>query len=145
MDQPGAAFASLAASRTALLTTFRRSGAAVSTPLGIRVEGDRAYFVTAADSGKAKRLAANAEVTLAACTVSGQVLASPVAGRARLLTAEQQRRTRLLRRPTTALFWSYLQYRLRGKTMRIYEVQPSEGLPPTVDPAGGVDGGSRPR
>jgi PPOX class probable F420-dependent enzyme len=124
-DQHDSSLASLAASRTALLTTFRRNGTAVSTPVSITVKADRVYFVTAADSGKAKRLAANPAVTLAACTVSGKVLGPAVPGRARLLTAEQQRRTRLLRRPTTALFWSYLQYRLRGKTMRSYEVQPA--------------------
>jgi PPOX class probable F420-dependent enzyme len=131
VDRSDSTFAPLSASRTALLTTFRRSGAAVSTPLSILIKADRVYFVTATDSGKAKRMAANPAVTLAACTVNGKVLAPPVPGQARLLTAEQQRRTGLLRRPTTALFWSYLQFRVRGKTMRIYEVQPTDA--PTTD------------
>jgi PPOX class probable F420-dependent enzyme len=126
VDEHGTTLASLAAARTALLTTFRRTGVGVSTPVSISVQGGRAYFVTPAGSGKAKRLAANPDVTLAPCTVSGKALAPPVPGRARLLTADQRRRTRLLRWPTTALFWSHLQYRVQGKTMRMFEVSPPE-------------------
>ena len=127
-------FASLATSSTALLTTFRRSGAAVPTPVSIRLERGRAYFVTAADSGKAKRLGRDPNVTLAPCTASGQVLGATVRGRARPLEGEERRRARRLLRPTGSLFWSFLLYRLRGRTMRLYEVTPIQS-----DPAGGAE------
>jgi PPOX class probable F420-dependent enzyme len=116
-----ARLADLAANSTALLTTFRRSGQAVATPVSITVDGDHAYFATAVDSGKAKRIAANAAVTLASCTTTGHVTGPTVAGTARAVSPAQRQRLRLLR-PTRALFWSYLLYRLRGKTMRLYEV-----------------------
>jgi PPOX class probable F420-dependent enzyme len=80
-----AGFGPLEGSKTALLTTFRRGGEAVGTPLSIAVVGDRAYFVTAGDSGKAKRLAHTARVTLAPCTVAGKVTGDTVGGRARRL------------------------------------------------------------
>lgn len=119
-------FAPLAASSTALLTTFRRGGEAVRTPVSIVVDGGQAYFVTAADSGKARRLARDPTVTLAACTTSGKVVGATVEGRARLLEGEERRRGRRLLRPTRPLLWSFLIYRLRGKAMRLYEVTPAE-------------------
>ena len=51
-----ATLAGLARSATVLLTTFRTSGRAVTTPVSVTVRGNRAYIVTATDSGKAARL-----------------------------------------------------------------------------------------
>jgi len=45
-------FATLARSRTALLTTFRRTGQAVTSPVSLAVKDGRAYFVTAAAAGR---------------------------------------------------------------------------------------------
>lgn len=112
----------LAATSTALLTTYRRSGQAVATPVSVATVGDRAYFATAVDSGKAKRIAANAAVTVAPCTTTGRVTGPTLAGTARRLSRAQRRRLRILR-PTRALFYSYLLYRLRGRTMGVYEVE----------------------
>jgi uncharacterized protein len=118
-------FAGLRRSGTALLTTFRRNGDAVATPVSVVVAGDRAWFATPADSGKAKRLARNPKVTLAPCTVGGRALGEPVDGHARLLLGQDRRRARRRLRPTTSLFWSFVGYRLRGKTMHLYEVTPA--------------------
>src|SRR5215218_9777751 len=76
-------FGPLAGSKTALLTTYRPGGEAVATPLSIAVANGKVYFVTAGDSGKARRLADNPEATLAPCTVSGKVTGEAVEGRAR--------------------------------------------------------------
>ena len=120
-----AGFGPLESSKTALLTTFRRGGEAVGTPLSIAVAGGKAYFVTASDSGKARRLADNPEVTLAPCTISGKVTGETVAGRARLLTPEERKRTaKGLLKPTGGLFWSLTMYRLQGKKMVLFEVAP---------------------
>ena len=65
-DTDGSAgFGPLESSKTALLTTFRPGGEAVGTPLSIAVTGGKAYFVTASDSGKARRLAHTDRVTRA--------------------------------------------------------------------------------
>ena len=119
-------FASLRVSRTALLTTFRANQEGVSTPVSIALVGERAYFITAADSGKAKRLARDPSLTLAPCTTTGEVLGETVRGRARLLGREERRQLRRLVRPTGPLFWTLILYRLRGKTMNLYEVVPVE-------------------
>ena len=74
------ALAPLGGSGTALLTTYRRGGAAVATPVSIAVAAERAYFVTPADSGKAKRLAGCNRVQLAPCTVGGTRWARPSTG-----------------------------------------------------------------
>lgn len=62
------------------ITTFRKNGAAVPSPVWIApLGGDLAGFTTGADSGKVKRLRNNARVTLQACSMRGQIVAgSPV-------------------------------------------------------------------
>lgn len=115
----------LAATSTGLLTTFRRSGQEVATPVSIAVDADRIYFVTAVDSGKAKRLANNDAVTLAPCTTGGTVTGPAITGRARPLDAAGRHQFRRLLRPTRPLFWSHLLYRLQRKTMRLYEITPT--------------------
>jgi uncharacterized protein len=120
-----AGFGPLESSKTALLTTFRRGGEAVATPLSIALAGGKAYFVTASDSGKATRLAQTPKVTLAPCTISGKVTGETVAGRARLLDPEERKRTaKGLLKPTGGLFWSLVMYRLQGKKMVLFEVVP---------------------
>ena len=120
-------FGPLSSSKTALLTTYRPGGEAVATPLSITVANGKAYFVTASDSGKARRLADNPEVTLAPCSVSGKVTGEAVGGRARRLTPEERRTTaKGLLRPTGGLFWSLIMYRLfQGKKMVLFEVVPA--------------------
>jgi PPOX class probable F420-dependent enzyme len=120
-------FGPLSGSRTALLTTYRRGGEAVGTPLSIVVNGDKAYFVTASDSGKARRLAHTDRVTLAPCSVGGKVTGEAVEGRARRLAPDERRTAaKGLLRPTGPLFWSLVAYRLfQGKKMELYEVVPA--------------------
>ena len=120
-------FGPLSSSRTALLTTYREGGEAVGTPLSIAVANGKVYFVTASDSGKARRLADNPEVTLAPCTVGGKVTGEAVQGRARRLARDERRTTaKGLLRPTGGLFWSLVMYRLfQGKKMELYEVAPA--------------------
>ena len=122
-----AGFGPLEGSKTALLTTFRPGGEAVGTPLSIVVNGDKAYFVTATDSGKAKRLAHTDRVTLAPCKVNGTVTGETVPGRARRVPPEERRTTaKGLLKPTQGLFWSLLAYRLfHGRKMELYEVVPT--------------------
>ena len=120
-------FGPLSSSKTALLTTYRPDGEAVGTPLSIAVNGDKAYFVTASDSGKARRLAHTDRVTLAPCKVNGTVTGETVPGRARRVPpAERRTAAKGLLKPTQGLFWSLLAYRLfQGREMELYEVVPA--------------------
>ena len=122
-----AGFGPLEGSKTALLTSFRPGGEAVGTPVSIVVNGDKAYFVTAGDSGKARRLAHTDRVTLAPCKVNGTVTGETVDGRARRLAPEERRTAaKGLLKPTQGLFWSLFVYRLfHGRKMELYEVVPA--------------------
>lgn len=58
------------------LTTYRRDGTPVATPVWIAPLPDgRAGFTTGADSGKVKRLRNNPEVSLVECDLRGRVAA----------------------------------------------------------------------
>jgi uncharacterized protein len=123
-SDPAAGFGPLESSRTAMLTTYRRGGEAVGTPVSVAAAGGKVYFVTAADSGKARRLAHTTRVTLAPCTLAGKVTGEAVPGTARRLDPDERRRVaKGLLRPTGPLFWTLVTYRLfHGKKMELYEV-----------------------
>ncbi|CAN7274647.1 PPOX class F420-dependent oxidoreductase [Knoellia sp. LjRoot47] len=55
------------------LTTFRRNGKGVATPVWIAPDGDDLLVVTVDDTGKTKRLAHTARVELRPCSVRGEV------------------------------------------------------------------------
>ncbi|KGN37789.1 PPOX class F420-dependent oxidoreductase [Knoellia subterranea] len=68
------------------LTTFRRTGAPVATPVWIAPDGEDLLVVTVDNVGKTKRLAHTARVELRPCDVRGTVVpnAPRYAGRARV-------------------------------------------------------------
>lgn len=83
--------------RNVLLTTYRRNGAGVGTPVHLVVDGDRAVFRTWDTTGKAKRLRNNPEVTVAPSTLRGEPTGPAIRARVRLLDgAEARRAARLL-------------------------------------------------
>jgi uncharacterized protein len=58
--------------RTIALTTFKRDGTPVVTPVNIVVDGDRAFIRTWATSGKAKRLRHTSRAQMAPSTRRGR-------------------------------------------------------------------------
>src|SRR5829696_7266755 len=101
-------------SRVGLLTTYRRNGQAVATPVSIAVRAGGVYFVTPATSGKARRLTVGAGVALAPSTVRGRLTGPAIQGHAHLVGADGRRHARRLWQPGGPLFWSYVLYRIRG-------------------------------
>ena len=63
----------LADSRFVSLTTFRRSGAPVSTPVWVGRDGESLVVLTPAGSGKVKRLLSDPRVELRPCGRFGSV------------------------------------------------------------------------
>jgi len=59
-----ATFSRLEDDSTVILTTYRRDGSGVDTPVHIAVDGSRAFIRTYATAGKMKRIRRNQEVTL---------------------------------------------------------------------------------
>ena len=62
------------------LTTFRRTGVPVSTPVWAAPEGDTLVVWTRTDSGKVKRLRHTTRVTVAPCDIRGRTQAPAVDG-----------------------------------------------------------------
>lgn len=81
----GTAFAPLRGHQYMLLTTFRRSGAAVATPVWFAAGEGRLYVFTIATAGKLKRIRHTPRVLVAPCSRSGAPLGPAVPGQARLL------------------------------------------------------------
>jgi PPOX class probable F420-dependent enzyme len=75
-----------------LLTTFRRDGTPVATPVWVvGLDGGRLGFWTSSGSGKAKRLAHTERVTVSPCDARGRVRANAgvVDATARLVTGSE--------------------------------------------------------
>jgi PPOX class probable F420-dependent enzyme len=84
------ALESLDRSWTVLLTTYKRDGAAVATPVNLAVEGDHAYFRSYDKAWKTKRIRNNSAVELAPCSVRGKPKGQSLHARARLLTGDEE-------------------------------------------------------
>src|SRR5437016_13485644 len=86
-----ATFPDLRREQCTALTTFRKTGEAVTTPVWFAESLGTIYVETHADAGKLKRLRHTARVTLTPCTYSGKVTGSVIAGHARMLTESEER------------------------------------------------------
>jgi PPOX class probable F420-dependent enzyme len=81
------------------LTTCRRDGTAVSTPVWFVTDGERLLVWTDATSGKIKRIRSDPRVTVAASDVRGRPRSPALTGSARVMDGEIGRYVhRLLRR-----------------------------------------------
>jgi uncharacterized protein len=67
------------------ITSFKRDGSGVATPVWFVQEGGQLLVQTEATSGKVKRIRRNPHVLVAPCTATGRPLADPVPARAELL------------------------------------------------------------
>jgi len=70
------------------LSTFRKSGVAVRTPVWFGELDDKLYVKTRSDSGKYKRIRNNSQVRIAPCTVRGKITGPEFAAAARILPPE---------------------------------------------------------
>jgi PPOX class probable F420-dependent enzyme len=87
----------LARERYLSVTTYRRDGRAVATPVWFALDGTRILVWPNAASGKAKRVRANGRAAVAPCDVRGRTKRAPVDARASLLPAgEFARANRIL-------------------------------------------------
>ena len=71
--------------RAVLLVTFRADGTSVATAMWFYVDGDRLFTTTVATTAKVRRLHANPNVELAACTQSGKITGPIYIGTARIM------------------------------------------------------------
>jgi len=78
----------LAAGKYVSLTTFKRDGTPVATPVWVAGDGAHLYVVTPVETGKTKRLRHTSRALVAPCDVRGNVTGAEVEGSARLLDSE---------------------------------------------------------
>lgn len=123
-------FAPLVEQTTALLTTFRRDGTPVGTPVNLVVDGNRIVFRTWSTTGKLKRIRRNPEVTIAPATaVQGKPTGKAIHAHARILDGDEAHEARRLLGQKYPRFQRYLVpwfHRLTGKTTVHLELTPAE-------------------
>ncbi|WP_186626416.1 PPOX class F420-dependent oxidoreductase [Rhodococcus sp. BP22] len=82
-----ATFANIADGKYVSLTTFKKDGTPVATPLWGARDGDRLLVWTTTDSWKVKRIKRNPSVTIAPCSARGKVEGDAVDGVAEIMDA----------------------------------------------------------
>ena len=115
-----------------LLTTYRRDGRRVGTPVSIAVDEDRAFVRTWDTAGKFKRIRNNPEVEVAPSTVLGRPTGPAIRARARVLEGDESARAaRFLARKHPILHGLFVPavHRLRGNETVHLELTPLDELP----------------
>ena len=115
----------LAAGKYLSLTTYRRDGTPVATPVWLVRDGDSLLVVTSADAGKAKRLRADDRVLLAPCDMRGNLTGEPVPGTAELLDPEQTARAASLIANRYGLMGRLFMWRSRRSERVAIRIQPA--------------------
>jgi uncharacterized protein len=77
--------------KTILLTTYKRDGTAVATPVSVAFDGERAFFRSYDKAWKTKRLRRNPAVLAAPATLRGKPTGPAIQARATLLDGERAR------------------------------------------------------
>lgn len=120
-------FAVLFKHQYANLTTFRKSGDGVVTPVWFALDGGKAYVMTVMDSGKVKRIRNNGRVQLTPSTQSGRAIGPTVEGMARILPPEEVTKAKHALDDKYGLFKAFFDFfmTLRGTERAWIEIGPS--------------------
>jgi PPOX class probable F420-dependent enzyme len=78
------------------LTSYRRNGNGVATPVWFVTEGGRLLVMTDEHSGKVKRIRRDPFVRIAACSVLGRPKMEPIPAHAEILPASETERVKRL-------------------------------------------------
>ena len=116
---------------TILLTTYKRDGTPVETPVSIAFEGDQAYFRSYDQAWKTRRLRHNPRVQIAASTLRGKRTGPAIPARATLLAGEEARRAAKVlarRHPLLQGILVPAAHRLRRYQTLHYELRPTSPL-----------------
>ncbi len=91
---PGEIPAAIRGQKYISLTTFRKSGETVATPVWFGEDGNKLYVMTRSDMGKTKRIRNNPQVLVAPCTMRGKVTGAEYPAVARILPPEEHAHAR---------------------------------------------------
>ena len=107
------------------LTTFRKSGKPVATPVWFVEKEGKICVWTQAHSGKMKRLRNNSKVTLAPCTMGGKVIGPTVEGLARIVSLQEKEEVRLLLKAKYGLLQRLFAFLHRHDEIAVMEISPA--------------------
>ena len=137
-QRPAAGLKTRFPGRFVSVTSFKRDGTGVATPLWAVDDGRRLYALTDLRSAKVRRIRRNPAISVAPCRVNGSLRGSPVAARAAILTAAadlERVRQLLLSRHRISYRLVMLGYRL-GRLLRGHRaVADGAALAVTLEPA----------
>lgn len=103
MDNP---FGPVGTANYVLLTTYKKDGTPVGTPLWAALDDGKLYAWTVADSWKVKRIRRNPAVTLQPCSATGTPRGDVIEGTASILDDEGSERVRkLIKRKYSVQGW----------------------------------------
>lgn len=77
--------------KTILLTTYKRDGTPIATPVSIAFDGRRAFFRSYDKAWKTKRLRNDPRVEVAPCNLRGKTTGGPIPAQATLLNENEAR------------------------------------------------------
>ena len=117
---------SLGGHKYCLVTTFKRSGEPVPTPLWFGLADGKLYFRTYSDTGKAKRIRNDSHVLVGACDPRGNPKGQMVEARARLLPEAEESVAEQAIRGNYGLFRRFYLAAFSGRVSDVYvEVTPA--------------------
>jgi uncharacterized protein len=130
MSTPSRLLESFVGQWAVLLTTYKRDGTPIGTPVNIAVDGNRAFVRTFDTAWKLKRIHNNPEVEIAPSTWRGRPTGPPIRARARLLEGEESAyagRLLVRKHPILHRILVPLVHRLRGNETVHIELRPLDG------------------
>ena len=114
------------------LTTYRRDGTPVTTPVWAAAEGESLYLFTNANAGKVKRLRNSSRAAIAPCTATGKVTGTQLPAEAFNLASDQMPKVwKLLTKKygmAARLFVAY------DRARALLRMQPSAGIEVRLTP-----------
>jgi uncharacterized protein len=115
-----------AARRCMLLTTYRRDGTPVASPVWFVTDHGEVRLWTDSAAGKVKRLRNNPRCTIAPCTFTGRVTGEARTGAARILPSSEEARVQTLLRA---------KYPIQKRALDAYSRLRRRGRPVAPDPS----------
>ncbi len=106
------------------LTTYRRDGTPVVTPVWFAQDNERVVVVTMPTAGKIKRVRNNPQVTVGPSDARGKALGAPVSAQARILDSTAGKSAEALLNRKYGLIkklWNW--FIIRGKPMAYLEIK----------------------
>jgi PPOX class probable F420-dependent enzyme len=114
------------------LTTYRRDGTPVTTPVWAAAEGESLYLFSNANAGKVKRLRNSSRAAIAPCTVTGKVTGAQLPAEAFNLTNDQMPKVwKLLTKKYGMAVRLFIAY---DRARTLLRMQPSAGIEVRLTP-----------